>query len=66
MADQPQRPDVSPEECFDRECYLCGADKDVVPDPNFDFLFVCRTCLGHWEDHLAQIHERDEPPPSAE
>lgn len=37
-----------------------------MPDHNFDFLFVCRRCLGRWEDHLAQIEERDEPPPNVE
>lgn len=64
MTDAAPQPD--PSECFAEECHLCRAVEDLVPDPNFEFLFLCRTCLAHWEDHQRQIIERDEPPPSVE
>ncbi len=64
MPEPPTAQDLN--EVFDRECHLCHATQELVPDPNFDFLFLCRTCLTHWEDHLRQIEERDEPPPSVE
>lgn len=66
MAEQTPAPGNEPEDCFDEECYLCGATDDLRRDPNFDYLYICARCLQNWENHLEQIHERDEPPPSVE
>lgn len=66
MSDHPPPAEHGPDDCFETECHLCGTEEELVPDPNFDFLYLCRNCLGHWEDHQTQIVERDEPPPTVE
>lgn len=35
----------SEEPVFDRACYRCGAEEDLVEDAQIAGLFVCRSCL---------------------
>lgn len=33
------------DEVFDRACYRCGAEADLVADENTEGLWTCRSCL---------------------
>lgn len=48
---------------FDAECYRCGAEEEIVEDPVFEGLFVCRRCLDRVEAQNEMIDRglEDEP-----
>lgn len=50
-------------EVFDAECYRCGAVEEIVEDPVFEGLFVCRPCLDRVEAQNEMIDQglEDEP-----
>lgn len=51
---------------FDRECYRCGADDDLVEDPRVEGLHVCRACLERVERQNEMIARGLEEEPGVE
>lgn len=54
------RPD---DPAFDRECYRCGAERDLVEDERVPGLHVCRPCLERVQRQNEMIERglEDEP-----
>lgn len=48
---------------FDAECYRCGEEEEIVEDPVFEGLYVCRSCLDRVESQNEMIARglEDEP-----
>lgn len=59
----PDRPNGGASEVFDAACYRCDAEEDLVEDPVFDGLYVCRACLDRVEAQNEMIARglEDEP-----
>lgn len=50
-------------EVFDEECYRCGSEDEIVEDPVFEGLYVCRSCLDRVRSQNEMIARglEDEP-----
>lgn len=48
---------------FDAECYRCGSEEELVEDPIFEGLMICRRCLERVEAQNEMIERglEDEP-----
>lgn len=48
---------------FDAECYRCGEEEEIVEDPVFEGLYVCRSCLDRVQSQNEMIARglEDEP-----
>lgn len=51
---------------FDRECYRCGAEDDLVEDPQVEGLHICRPCLERVERQNEMIARGLEEEPGVE